>query len=78
MVYHIGLYPYCDDCLMPHQNLQEKLLCGLHWRPLSGTKAGFPLENGWNCPKDTVNERMIEAYAKAKINGTNQGDRESQ
>jgi len=33
---------------------KEKLLCGLHWRPLTGTKCGFPDKNGNNCPKDVL------------------------
>ena len=37
-------------------------MCGLHWRPLSGTKTGFPTKDGINCPKDVVNERMIKGY----------------
>lgn len=46
-----GLYPYCDDCPIKFYSRQEKLECGLYWRPLTGTKIGFPI-NGWNCPKD--------------------------
>ena len=43
--------PYCADCPYP-DNLEEKTECALHWRPETGTKTGFPTEDGWNCPKD--------------------------
>ena len=49
-----GLYPYCDDCPMEFNSDKEKILCGLHWRPLTGTKCGFPDKNGNNCPKDVL------------------------
>ena len=43
--------PYCADCPLP-DNLEDKTECALHWRPETGTKTGFPMEDGWNCPKD--------------------------
>lgn len=46
--------PYCEDCPCPIEN---KSACALHWRPQTGTKHGFPIqqEDGslWNCPKDS-------------------------
>lgn len=42
----------CLDCILP-KSLEEKQMCGLHWRPGSGTKVGFPVD-GWECPKDTL------------------------
>ena len=52
-----GLYPYCDYCPIPFESEQEKKLCGLHWRPKTGTKAGFPMADGFNCPKDVLNKK---------------------
>ena len=49
-------YQYCDDCDYPFfQSKYEKYYCSFHWRPLSGTKVGFP-KDGWNCPKDSWRE----------------------
>ena len=43
--------PYCADCPFP-DDLEDKTKCALYWRPETGTKTGFPTEDGWNCPKD--------------------------
>ena len=55
-----GLYPYCDDCPIEFTSDDAKKLCGLHWRPQSGTKTGFPDKDGWNCPKDSYTELKHE------------------
>ena len=47
-----GEYSYCEDCKMPFKSYRDKAECGIHWRPKSGTKYGFPLEDGTNCPRD--------------------------
>jgi len=50
--YEGGYYEYCLECEMPFKSLRDKYLCSIHWRPKSGTKEGWPLENGTNCPRD--------------------------
>ena len=47
-----GLYEYCYDCPLKFRSEREKIECGMHWRPLTGTKHGFPID-GFNCPKDS-------------------------
>jgi len=47
-----GMYEYCDDCKWPFRNKREKYECGMHWRPKTGTKEGFPTSDGLNCLKD--------------------------
>ena len=46
------MYERCLDCKVPNKSVEDKKLCSLHWRPCTGTKAGFP-RNGWSCPRDT-------------------------
>jgi len=50
--YEGGCYEYCLNCEMPFKSLREKYECGIHWRPKSGTKYGWPLDDGTNCPRD--------------------------
>lgn len=50
--YEGGNYEHCIECKMPFKSLRDKYLCSIHWRPKSGTKEGFPLEDGFNCPRD--------------------------
>ena len=57
-------YSYCDDCKLPFRNHGEKIMCSWHWRPLSGTKNGFP-KDGWNCPKDSL--KNAESVTKSFI-----------
>lgn len=44
---------YCKDCPYPFKNDKEKEQCALHWRPQTGTKVGFPTEDG-DCPKNLM------------------------
>lgn len=46
------LFPYCEDCKLPFRSKTDKYKCSMYWRPLSGTKHGFPID-GFNCPKDS-------------------------
>lgn len=56
-----GFCKYCDDCKWPFRNKKEKYECGLHWRPKTGTKEGFPTSDGWNCPKDDeIYQKVVE------------------
>ena len=61
--------PYCADCPLP-DNLEDKTECALYWRPETGTKTGSPMEDGWNCPKDSLlnatksDLKQIERIAK--------------
>lgn len=50
--------PYCEDCFLPMTD-DERCGCMTHWRPQTGTKTGFPTEDGWNCPKDTFNRSTV-------------------
>lgn len=51
--------PKCEGCTFPQAVGITRIECALHWRPGTGTKVGFPDENGLECPRDTwdkVNE----------------------
>lgn len=50
--------PYCRDCKLTVSQ-DEKFECAVYWRPQTGTKTGFPTEDGWNCPKDTFNRNTV-------------------
>lgn len=54
-----GFTKYCEDCPISFQSAKDKCGCGYHWRPKTGTKAGFPRPDGWNCPRDTF-ERLLK------------------
>ena len=62
--------PYCRDCKIPMEQ-EERYECALHWRPQTGTKTGFPMKDGWNCPKDSFGvkelKEILERYKRAII-----------
>jgi hypothetical protein len=62
-VYEDGMYKYCLDCPWPFKSYEDKMVCGWHWRPKSGTKYGFPLEDGTNCARDMFDIKMVESSA---------------
>lgn len=58
MGYDYTDFPYCRDCKLTVSQ-DEKIECAVYWRPQTGTKTGFPTEDGWNCPKDTFNRNTV-------------------
>lgn len=62
--------PKCEGCPIFEKG-DDRTRCALHWRPGTGTKAGFPKKDGWECPRDNVKNSntdkigMIRAMAKA-------------
>lgn len=58
--YKGGMYKYCEGCELPFKSYRDKAECGMHWRPKSGTKCGFPLDDGTNCPRDYFTVEWIE------------------
>lgn len=58
MGYDYSNLPYCRDCKLP-MSKGERYGCAIYWRPQTGTKVGFPTDDGWNCPKDSFTEEQI-------------------
>lgn len=42
--------PKCHGCPLMGEG-DERTRCALYWRPGTGTKRGFPTEDGWECPR---------------------------
>lgn len=63
MGYDYSNLPKCLDCPMPN-NVEERTECALHWRPGTGTKEGFPKEDGWECPKDSISDIAEEGVER--------------
>ena len=63
--------PRCRGCTMPEdlrwdKNGFDRYDCALYWRPGTGTKTGFPMEDGFQCPRDPW-ERMTKEERDALI-----------
>lgn len=49
--------PRCKGCpLMIKMSEYERFDCAMYWRPGTNTKEGFPLEDGWECPRDSFDK----------------------
>lgn len=51
--------PKCQSCPI-NKKREERVKCALYWRPGTGTKAGFPKDDGWECPRDSVPKELGE------------------
>lgn len=51
--------PKCEGCPIFEKG-DDRTRCALHWRPGTGTKAGFPKKDGWECPRsDTEKYKTV-------------------
>ncbi len=51
--------PKCRECIL-FKDPKGKFECAIHWRPGTGTKAGLPKEDGWECPMDSFEQLEYE------------------
>ena len=56
----------CKDCEYPASKM-AKQQCSLQWRPGTGTKTGFPTEDGWECPRDTCERKTYTFHDLLKL-----------
>lgn len=47
--------PKCQGCPI-NEEIDERGKCALYWRPGTGTKAGLPKDDGWECPRDSASK----------------------
>ena len=54
----------CEGCTLFEKG-DDRTNCAIYWRPGTGTKTGFPMENGWECPRDFTKQtksKMDETF----------------
>ena len=65
--------PKCRGCTFPQIVGMNKFDCAIHWRPGTGTKAGFPTKDGLECPRDSLDklaEITVESSNKEEVEET--------